>query len=68
MEFILVTTLSISLRLYYMLLPLSGTFFLSSFQPPLHISPSSLLINLQGLRRVMFYAGEPSLTLQVWIS
>lgn len=68
MEFILVTTASNSLRLYYMLLPFSGTFSLSSFPPPLQISPSSLLTNLQGLRQVMLYAGEPSLTLEVWVN
>lgn len=67
-EFILVTTSSSSLRLYYMLLPFSGTFSLSSFPPPLQISPSSLLTNLQGLRQVMLYAEEPSLTLEVWVN
>lgn len=68
MEFILVTTSYCSLRLYYMLLPFSGTFSLSSFLPPLQISPSPRLINLPGLRQVMLYAEEPSLTLEVWIN
>lgn len=68
MEFILVTTSYCSLRLYYMLLPFSGTFSLSSFLPPLQISPSPRLINLPGLRQVMLYAEEPSLTLEVWVN
>lgn len=66
MEFILVTTPSVSLRLYYTLLPLSGTFFLPF---SLHSRyPLLPLINLQGLREVMVYFGEPSLTLEVWVS
>lgn len=68
MEFTLVTTSSSSLRLCYTLLPFSGTFSLSSFPSPLQISPSSCLTNLQGLRQVMLYAGEPSLTLEVWVN
>lgn len=51
-----------------MLLPFSGTFSLSSFLPPPQISPSPRLINLPGLRQVMLYAGEPSLTLEVWVN
>lgn len=57
-----------SLRLYYTLLPFSGTFSLFSFPPPLQISPSSHLTSLQGLRQVMLYSGEPSLTLEVWVN
>lgn len=65
MEFILVTTLSVSLRLYSVLCLCLETFFLSA---PLQISPSPRMINLQGLREVMVYFGEPSLTLEVWVS